>query len=77
MLINTEKPVRTKGGHKVRILCTDSQGGYPIVGLVTNKHGSEIPYCWNYNGVCMNAVYSDLDIINIPENSIKNRKFDA
>lgn len=33
--------VKTRDGHKVRIVCTDAKDDYPIIGLVTNSAGDE------------------------------------
>ena len=34
MTIDWTKPVRTKGGKDVRILCTDGPGFLPVIGLI-------------------------------------------
>ena len=34
MTIDFSKPVRTKAGTPVRIICTDREGEYPVIGLI-------------------------------------------
>ena len=33
-MIDFSKPVKTRDGRAVRILCTDAPGGWPVVGIV-------------------------------------------
>ena len=42
----------TKERHKARIIAYDRAGEYPIVALITNKNGVEIPEIYDENGKC-------------------------
>ena len=44
-MIDWKKPVQTKCGLPVRILCTDAEGDYPVVGLIDG-----IPQQWDLHG---------------------------
>jgi hypothetical protein len=64
-MIDFTKPVQTRDGRKVRILCTDRKDNRPIVGLVPGN-GDEQIYSWH---ACGNYVSNEhcLDLINVPE----------
>ena len=50
-LKNPSKKVVTRDGRKVtRFLCTDVKGDYPIVALVENFSGNEIPISYTKDG---------------------------
>jgi hypothetical protein len=66
MKIDITKPVRTRDGRSVRILCTDKKGNYPIVGLVTNEDGSETVCSYRLDGVYYSAGESGCDLVNVP-----------
>lgn len=65
MSIDFNKPVRTKGGYPVRILCTDKKGDYPVIGLI----GSDEVVCtWRLDGSYGSAgQYSADSLENVPE----------
>lgn len=70
MTFDPTKPVQTRGGLPVRILCTDRQVAGPperlcIVGLV-RRGGGEVLWSWNKDGSKHLHFSSDLDLINIP-----------
>ncbi len=66
MALDLNKPVMTRDGRKVRILCTDKAGGsYPIVGLVTN-FGSEDAYSWTSDGRFLGETDERTDLVNVP-----------
>lgn len=70
MAIDWNKPVQTKDGRKVRVLCTDSKGYFPIVGLVVSEDGeSEDVVYWPLTGELAGRPDHDyqLDLINVPE----------
>lgn len=52
--LDPDKPVRTRDGREVRILCWDrDHPTYPIVGLVrTPNGGPELSATWRADGVC-------------------------
>lgn len=69
MGIDFNKPVRTRHGHHVRILCTDAGGRYPVIGLRTNPNDSrgELLEQWTEDG---SYVHDDdkphcLDLVNV------------
>ena len=50
--IDFTKPVQTKGGAPVKILCTDAKCHYCVVGLVLNKSlNYERVYQWDLDGL--------------------------
>lgn len=67
-MIDFTKPLRTRDGRKVRILCTDRKGWTPIVGLIINDSGETIE-TWSSDGTFKRgALKSDpLDLVNINE----------
>ncbi len=46
-MLDFTKPVTTRDGRAVRILCTDGQGRRPVVGFV---EGDEYPSTWSKDG---------------------------
>ena len=63
------KPVCTRDGRKARIICFDSNGGRPIVALVTEcDDEEEIPYKYHCDGSynCQ-SIPSDNDLMMLPE----------
>lgn len=66
------KPVCTRDGRKARIICFDSNGGRPIVALVTEcDDEEEIPYKYHCDGSynCQ-SIPSDNDLMMLPEKRI-------
>jgi hypothetical protein len=66
MAIDWTKPVQTRNGRKVRVLCTDGPDSqYPVIGLIDGRLYQDT---WTIHGVHFtNGVFSDLDIINTPD----------
>ena len=63
------KPVCTRDGRKARIICFDSNGGRPIVALITEcDNEEEIPYKYHCDGSynCQ-SIPSDNDLMMLPE----------
>ena len=63
------KPVCTRDGRRARIICFDSNGGRPIVALVTEcDDEEEIPYKYHCDGSynCQ-SIPSDKDLMMLPE----------
>jgi len=53
MALDFTKPVQTRNGRKVRILCTDRKdvtGKYSVCGLVLNENGLESFCTWRLDG---------------------------
>ncbi len=67
-MIDFNKPVQTRDGRKVRILCTDAKCGMPIVALVMANTGTEVPVAYYKDGAIFNSTNdSGADLINVPE----------
>ena len=61
------KPVCTRDGHSVRIICFDAKrGNYPIIALVENK-GEEVVVSYNLDGRYCNDNNDELDLFMAPE----------
>lgn len=63
MPLDLSKPVQTRDGRKVRILCTDGHESWPIVGLI---EGVTYPDVWRADG-SYGAINPHADIVNVPE----------
>lgn len=66
-MIDFNKPVQTRDGRKVRILCTDGQHPiFPIVGFIGDE--ADV-YEWTRDGAYNDQSFrqEDVDIINVPE----------
>ena len=57
--------VQTVSGKKVRILCTDSPGYYPVVGLVD---GNSVPNTWSIEGETYRDKKTPNDLVEVPVN---------
>lgn len=68
MTFDPNKPVQTRDGRKVRIICTDKRGLYPIVALISDGDGES---CGTHTGdgkFSINREGDDpRDLINVPE----------
>lgn len=70
MSLDLTKPVQTRDGRAVRILCTDRKGKYPIIGLMPDRDdGScEMLISWSGDGHYGGAAnYKALDLVNVPQ----------
>lgn len=67
-VVDFTKPVTTRDGRKVRILCTNvAKTDYPILGLVTYRDGSEGINQWLPDGRAYNTLKgTGSDLINPP-----------
>lgn len=64
------KPVVTRDGRPVRIICfnmVDNNGGYPLVALVCNKNGVEEIRSYNQEGHFIKGDEHDLDLLMFSE----------
>lgn len=70
-MFDPNKPVQTRDGRKVRILCTDRRLDCrePIIGLVDDGNNGETLRTWWADGSHYKAHYgpNGVDLINIPE----------
>ena len=67
--IDWTKPVQTKDGRKVRVLCTDARGRNPVIGLVLNEdEETDEMMSWPISGDAWGPDHDySLDLINVPE----------
>jgi hypothetical protein len=66
-MVDFTRPVTTRDGRKVRILCTDAKSTHPVVGLVTNSDDDEGTSRWCEDGKWLRATNkSDWDLVNPP-----------
>lgn len=65
-MIDWTKPIQTRDGYPVRILCIDARTDRPVVGLVIfNANIKEDVYTWFTNGSYSVSKHSR-DLINVP-----------
>ena len=69
-MLDLTKPVQTRDGCKVRILCADRKGtAYPIVGLIEREGGEGVErvVSWTLTGGVINGNCRCIDdLINVP-----------
>ena len=61
------KPVYTKDGAKVRIICFDAKCDTPIIALVTTDNGEEITFYYLIDGTFANCENQDNDLMMLSE----------
>jgi hypothetical protein len=62
------KPVQTRGGLPVRIICSDRKDSeIPIVALIDKGDGGEAVECYRADGTAFSRCNSDRDLVNLPE----------
>ena len=67
-MIDFNKPVQTRDGRKVRILCTDANSAFPVVGLIIDGGEFDTLETWDSTGCCYEKRTADEDdLINVPE----------
>ena len=64
MSIDFTKPVQTKNGRKVRVLCTDAREPYPVIALIEE---TKLTGCFTSDGRDTRGAESSWDLINVPE----------
>ena len=68
MMIDFNKPVQTRDGRKVRVLCADGRGDHPVVGYVACQN---YLYSWRLSGHRYNTDETTItDLINVPETRV-------
>lgn len=70
MTIDFTKPVQTRDGRPVRIICTDAKNStHPIVGVVVStSDGKEYPRCWTKEGEFISGRGElDMNLIQVPQ----------
>jgi len=66
MTFDPKKPVQTRDGRKVRIICTDARSAYPIIALIEMSNGGESRMSYTADGTSMYCTPS-AQLINVPE----------
>ena len=68
MTLDFTKPITTRDGRAVRILCTDWNyyGGCPVLGLVSVNFGIEVLESWTIEGKRQRSHTENGDLINPP-----------
>lgn len=66
MALDLSKPVKTRDGLSVRIICTDAIGEDPIVGLVRMNAWHEKLIQWQPDGRFLRNCEDGLDLLNAP-----------
>lgn len=73
MTLDLTKPVQTRDGRKVRILCTDDRGNYPVIGIIEcpDKVEDELE-TWTLSGKAIAWEDGDAvdDLINVPDKGV-------
>lgn len=62
--LDLTKPVQTRDGRKVRLLCTDGPGEYPVIGIIECDHDGVCR--WPLNGRVTMNVDMSIDLVNTP-----------
>lgn len=62
--IDWTKPVRTKDGRAVRVLCTDGPGDYPVIGIVDGECRCRT---WTLDGIELTGNTGPCDLENTPQ----------
>jgi len=67
-MVDFSKPVQTRDGRPVRILCTDrKKTEQPVVGLIGYLDGTEIPHTWSHEGnFLVTNQECETDLVNAP-----------
>lgn len=67
--LDFSKPIQTRDGQTVRILCTDRKHPkYPIIGAITRTDGMEVAEYWTTDGcIYASSKNSSLDLIQAPQ----------
>ena len=66
-LTNSNKKIITRDNRNVRIVCTDAKGNYPIIALIENVHGNEIPFSYTKDGMYKTNIIDSKDLFFAPE----------
>ena len=61
-LTNSNKKIITRDNRNVRIVCTNAKGNYPIIALIENAHGNEIPFSYTKDGMYKTNIIDSKDL---------------
>ena len=67
MTFDPKKPVRTRDGREVRIVCTDVNNSMPIIALIKADDGKEWIAHYSMSGTVYGYSQDKSDLVNIPE----------
>ena len=74
MPVDFSRPVQTRDGRKVRILCTDRKGvgAYSVIGLVSQDNDAESLTEWRIDGTggyhtASGVHFKERELVNVPE----------
>ena len=59
---NPNRKVVTRDGHSVRILCTDANGDYPIIGLIRSLDNEDYPWRFRMDGAILENEENKFDL---------------
>lgn len=63
--LDLTKPVQTRDGRSVRILCMDKKGWAPVIGLIMRPDGYEEVQAWDKDGLAGDCA-KNVDLVNAP-----------
>lgn len=68
-MFDSKKPVQTRDGRAVEIVCRDVSGEYPLAGIVTERDGTKRVDQWTREGTDFVGQECDSpdDLLNVPE----------
>ena len=70
-MIDCNKPVQTRDGRKVRILCTDMKARDSVAGVITDTDGEDTVDAWQADGhYNISTDASNSDLINVPDTRV-------
>lgn len=65
-MLDLTKPVQTRDGRPVRLLCTDANSRFPVTGLVSQPQGNDVVGTWTVEGSYLDEPGEDpLDLVNV------------
>ena len=70
-MIDLTKPVQTRDGLKVRVLCTNMKGRDTVAGVITDDDGTDMVDAWQADGhYNIGPEEARTDLINVPEKRV-------
>ena len=70
-MIDLTKPVQTRDGLKVRVLCTNMKGRDTVAGVITDHDGTDMVDAWQADGhYNIGPEEARTDLINVPEKRV-------
>ncbi len=70
-MISMDKQYKTRNGRDVRLLCTDANGTFPVVGLITQTNGQQEAGCWtSTGGSWSDGSFSSSDLVEVKRTTV-------